>query len=78
MDVRFEILRLHGVWALTQSGPDLLPFDSRETALAAAVEAARKHHDVDGGHATVHLWDGPSETTVFDTAKSGDQKLPRH
>jgi hypothetical protein len=72
MDVRFEILRLQGVWTLTQSGPDLLPFDSRDAALNAAIQAARKHHDTDGGHATIHLWDGPSETMVFDTAKPRD------
>ena len=76
MDIRFEILKLHGVWALTHSGPDLLPFDSREAALVAALHAARQHHESDGGHATVHLWDSKSETTVFDTGETRRPEAP--
>jgi hypothetical protein len=68
MDVRLEVLRISGVWSVTQSGPGLLSFASVEAALSAAISAARRHHDKEGGRATVHLWDGSRETEMFDTA----------
>jgi hypothetical protein len=75
MNVRFEVLTLDGVWTLTQSGPETKAFGTRSAATAAAVVAACRHHELDGGHASVHLWENGTETTIFETER-GDPPRP--
>lgn len=67
MDIRLEILRINGVWTLTSSGPSLQAFGDEEAARAAAIARARDYHASGTGEATVHLWRGERETTIFDT-----------
>lgn len=69
MDIRLEVLRINGVWTLTTSGPEVTPFGSEPEAVHAAIEAARRYHNQSGGEATVHVWHGAQETTIFDTSE---------
>ena len=76
MDVRFEVLRIHNVWTLTHSGPEVKSFESQSGAITAGIAEACHHHERDGGHATVHLWEGGKETVIFETVK--DDPRARH
>src|SRR5690349_15448323 len=48
MDVRFEVLRIHNVWTLTHSGPEVKSFGSRIGAITAGIAEACRHHERDG------------------------------
>ena len=76
MDVRFEVLRIHNLWTLTHSGPEVKSFGSQSGAITAGIAEACRHHERDGGHATVHLWEGGKETVIFETVK--DDPRARH
>lgn len=67
MDVRFEVLRIHNVWTLTHSGPDVRSFGSQSAAVTGGIAAACEHHERDGGHAEVYLWEGGKDTLIFET-----------
>lgn len=67
MDVRFDVLKIDNIWTLTRSGPERRRFASQSAAITAAIAEACQHHEQDGGHATVHLWEGRKETIVFET-----------
>lgn len=69
MDVRFEVLRIDGVWMLTQSGPGVRSFGSQSAAITAGIAEACQHHEQDGSHAAVHLWEGGNERIIFETVK---------
>lgn len=60
MNRRFDVLRIDGIWTLTQSGPETYKFDGKQAAITAAVAAARKHHAEVGGSASVYVWHGPA------------------
>lgn len=68
MDIRIEVLRYHGVWVVSQSGPGFHVHSSQIKAVAAGIAAAEKYHNETGGRATVHLWRDGNETLVFDSA----------
>jgi hypothetical protein len=67
MDVRFEVLKIDGVWMLRQSKPELRPFGSQSAAITAAIAEACRHHEQDGGHATVCIWKDGIEEVIFET-----------
>ena len=75
MDIRLEVLRIDGVWIVTSRGPQLTPCDSEPEAIHAAIEAARLHHAQTGGEASVHLWRGAEETTIFDTGANRQKSV---
>lgn len=76
MDIRLEVLRINGIWNVTTSGAELLPFAREEAALGAAIAAANRHHSDTGGWASVHLWHGTTETTVFEIGRKEAQDPP--
>jgi len=80
MDIRIEVLRLHGLWVVTQSGPGFHVHGTRTEAVAAGIEAGEKYHSETGGRATVHLWSDGNETLVFDSAgvSASDEAGPRN
>lgn len=71
MDVRFEVLRIDGVWTLTL-GPQLVQFSNENDAVRAGVVAARRHRADGLGEASVHAWRLGKEETVFDTRLDRD------
>lgn len=63
MNCRFDVLRIDGIWTLTDSGPETHKFNSKQAAITAAVAAAHKHHVEVGGSASVYVWHGPALVT---------------
>lgn len=70
-EVRFEVLRLHGVWVLCE-GPSIRPQPSYQQAVESGIASAKAHAATDGGRATVNAWIGGQETLVFETAPKSE------
>jgi len=75
LDIRIEIIRIDGVWNVTDSGPRVLQHVSEREALAAGVKMALQYHVDTGGDATVHLWEGVRDSVVFDTRTGAVDRL---
>src|SRR5690242_7774197 len=67
VDIRLDVLRINGLWTLTNSGSDQLTFDREKQALDAGIAWARRHHQDTGGAATVYVWHRSLQTLAFDT-----------
>jgi hypothetical protein len=67
MDVRFEVLKIDGIWMLTQRKREMRPFGSQSAAITAEIAEACRHHEEAGGRATVHLWRDGIEEVIFET-----------
>jgi hypothetical protein len=68
MDIRLEVLQYAGSWVVTQSGPGMMPYQTRGAAIVGAIETATRHHAETGDRASVYLWTEGYEALVFDSA----------
>lgn len=63
-DLRLDIVSLAHGWVLTDSGTRSRVFRSSGSAIDEAKRIARGH----AGRVTVFVWNGPTETKIFDSA----------